>query len=287
MGTTIRSTETTTRAEEWALVLASAGVPCRLEPSGRRWMLIVLDEDVGRAGDALDAFDIEESQRTAPVRIAVSAERPMPWVLGVVAGTLLLTGFAITGPPTVGSYWFERGAAVASLMRAEPWRAVTALTLHLDIAHVAGNAVAMALLLPAVGHRLGVGAGTASVLLAGAVGNLLAALVQAPGHATVGASTANFAAIGMLGTLRLFSGSGDATTSRKAWTVPAASLLLLTLLGAGRGADVLAHAFGFLSGAVLGLPTGADRQPFGPAVQWAFGVLAAAVVAGCWLRAVM
>ena len=33
-------------------------------------------------------------------------------------------------------------AAIAGLMRAEPWRSVTALTLHLDVAHVAGNALA-------------------------------------------------------------------------------------------------------------------------------------------------
>ena len=66
---------------------------------------------------------------------------------------------------------------------------------------------------------------------------------------------------------------------------PAASLLLLVLLGAGRGADVLAHVMGFASGAVVGLAAMVIRQPVGPVVQWTLGTLTAVIVAGCWLRA--
>jgi membrane associated rhomboid family serine protease len=172
-------------------------------------------------------------------------------------------------------------------MRAEPWRSVTALTLHLDIAHVTGNAVATAVLLPAVAQRLGAGAGLLLVVLAGACGNVLAALTHAPDHAAVGASTATFAAIGMLGTLRLCSGSAGEHTRWKSWMIPAASLLLLVLLGAGRGADVLAHVTGFVSGAVFGLVGAVSRHPLGSVLQWMLGALAAAIIAACWLRALV
>jgi rhomboid protease GluP len=263
-------------------VLASAGIPHRLEPGREAWTLSVPEDEVDRARQALDAFDAEERARARP---SLAADRPVPWVLGVAAGLLLLEGFVVTGPPAAGSRWFERGAAIAGLMRAEPWRSVTALTLHLDVAHVAGNAVATAVLLPAVAQRLGAGVALLLVLLAGAAGNVLAAMTHAPDHAAVGASTATFAAIGMLGALRLRSGPAGERTRWKSWTVPAASLLLLVLLGAGRGADVLAHVMGFVSGGAVGLVAAVSRRPLGPLLQWMFGVLTVAIIAACWLRA--
>jgi len=265
-------------------VLASAGIPHRLDPTGEGLTLSVPEEEAGRAREALDALDAEERAHARP---PVAPDRPVPWVLGIAVGLLLLEGFVITGPPAGGSRWFERGAAIAGLMRAEPWRSVTALTLHLDVAHVAGNALATAVLLPAVAQRLGAGAGLLLVVLAGAAGNVLAAMTHAPDHSAVGASTATFAAIGMLGTLRLFSGPAGEHTRWKSWTVPAASLLLLVLLGAGRGADVLAHVMGFGSGAVFGLVGAVSRQPLGPALQWTLGTVTAAIIAACWLRALL
>ena len=264
-------------------MLASAGIPHRLDPTGEGLTLSVPEEEAGRAREALDALDAEERAHARP---PVAPDRPVPWVLGIAVGLLLLEGFVITGPPAGGSRWFERGAAIAGLMRAEPWRSVTALTLHLDVAHVAGNALATAVLLPAVAQRLGAGAGLLLVVLAGAAGNVLAAMTHAPDHSAVGASTATFAAIGMLGTLRLFSGPAGEHTRWK-WTVPAASLLLLVLLGAGRGADVLAHVMGFGSGAVFGLVGAVSRQPLGPALQWTLGTVTAAIIAACWLRALL
>ena len=263
-------------------MLASASIPHRLEPTAESWTVSVPEEEVGRAREALDAFDAEERAHARP---PVAADRPVPWVLGIGAGLLLLEGFVVAGPPAAGSRGFERGAAIAGLMRVEPWRSVTALTLHLDVAHVTGNAVATTVLLPAVAQRLGAGAALLLVVLAGAMGNVLAAMTHAPGHAAVGASTATFAAVGMLGALRLLSGSAGAPMRWKSWMAPAASLLLLVLLGAGRGSDVLAHVMGFVSGAAVGLVAAVIRRPFGPLVQWTLGVLTAVIVAGCWLRA--
>ena len=280
--TVIRSSRSLRESEEWALVLASAGIAHRLEPIGQGWTLSVPEGEVPRARETLDAFDAEEP---AHARAAAAADRPVPWFLGIVVGALLLAGFAVTGTPVAGSRWFERGAVIAGLMRAEPWRAVTALTLHLDVAHVVGNAVATAVLLPALGARLGAGVALLLTLLAGATGNVFAAMAHAPGHAAVGASTATFAALGMLGALRLCSGAAGEHRRWKLWMAPAASLLLLVLLGAGRGADVLAHVMGFASGAAVGFVAAVPRQPVGPRVQWTLGVLTAVIVAVCWLRA--
>ena len=65
--------------------------------------------------------------------------------------------------------------------------------------------------------------------------------------------------------------------------VVVASLVLLAMLGAGRGADVLAHGLGLLSGGAVGLAAGAAlRRPPGPSIQWTLVALAALAVAGCW-----
>lgn len=277
----IRSSARTGEANEWALVLAAAGIPHRVEAWGERWMLLVPDDDVARAHHALEAFDAEETTRAT---VAPAAERPVPWFSGILAGALLLAWFVSVGPPSGGSRWFARGAAVAGAMAAEPWRAVTALTLHVDVSHVVGNAVAIAVLVPVIAQRLGAGLALFLVLLAGAVGNLLAALAHAHDHAAVGASTATFGAIGILGALRL-QPAPEERRRWKSWTIPAACLVLLTLLGAGRGADVLAHAAGFLAGALIGLAAAVVRRPLGPAAQWTAGLLTVGAIVGGWLRA--
>jgi len=284
METAIRSSQTESQAEEWALVLAAAGIPHRLDPSGLGWTLIVPDEDVARAREALDPYDAEAR---VPWRagVAAPADRPTPWLLGTVVCLALLVFFVVTGPPVAGSRWFARGAAVAGLMTAEPWRAVTALTLHLDAAHAAGNAVAIAVVLPAVGQRFGAGVGLWLVVLGGAGGNLLAALLHAPGHMAAGASTAIFAAIGILGAARVFRAAGEERRRWKPWTVLAASLALLAILGTSPHADLVAHGTGFLSGAVVGLAGAACLRPFGPTVQWTVGALTTLAVLGCWLLA--
>ena len=280
--TVIRSSRSPRQAEEWALVLAAAGIPHALAPSGGTWTVSVADEDVVRGRIALQRFEAEQAT-AAPV--SVGADRAIPWFPGVLAGALLLASFVLTGTPGGSSRAFERGAALAGRMLAEPWRAVTALTLHLDVAHVAGNALATTVLLPAVAQRLGAGAALLAMVVAGALGNLLAAVLHAPGHAAVGASTATFAAVGMLGTLRWLHGPAAASTRWKSWTVPAASLLLLALLGAARGSDTLAHATGFLAGATLAIPAAVLRRPWGPVAQVLLATLAVALIAASWLLA--
>ncbi|MBI2462433.1 MAG: rhomboid family intramembrane serine protease [Candidatus Rokubacteria bacterium] len=284
METAIRATPRASEAEEWVLVLAAAGVSYRLEPAGTGWVLLVPDSEVQRAQAALEAYQDEEARGEPTAALPERASRRVAWGVGLAAGGLLLAFFAVTGPPAPGSGWFERGAASAGrILGGEPWRAVTALTLHVDAIHVAGNAVATALLLPAIVRRLGPGAGVWVMLLAGTLGNLLGAVAHDPRHVAVGASTATFGALGVLAALRLWPASAAARTRGKPWMVVVASLVLLAMLGAGRGADVLAHGLGLLSGGAVGLAAGAAlRRPPGPSIQWTLVALAALAVAGCW-----
>lgn len=279
----VRSTRRRAQADEWALVLASAHIPHRVARDGPGWVLLVPADEAPRARAALGAYD-EETRLEPDAAIPEGASLRLASAIGVALGVLLLAFYAVTGPPVAGSRWFERGAAASwHIVGGEPWRAVTALTLHVDAVHVAGNAVAVAVLLPAILQRLGPGAGLALVLLAGTVANLAGAIAHGPRYVVVGASTATFGAVGILAALRLFPATATARTRWRPWIVLVASLVLLAILGAGRGTDLLGHALGLLAGGALGLAAGAAiRRPPGPAVQWLLVVAAAMAVVGCW-----
>jgi hypothetical protein len=202
METAIRATRRASEANEWALVLTALRIPHRVEMDGDEWIVLVPDAAVRRGRAALRAHD-EEGQRAPDQAAAEAASGRTAWITGLAAGAVLFGFFFVTGPPAATSSWAARGAAMSrSMLNGEPWRAVTALTLHVDLLHVLGNAIATALLLPPIVRRLGAGIGLALVLLAGAAANLLGAWVQGPQHVAVGASTATFGALGILAALR-------------------------------------------------------------------------------------
>jgi len=282
MDTVVRATPRAAQAEDWSLALTAMGVAHRVargEDAG--FVVLVAADEAARARQTLDAFDEDERARRTDALPAPALD-PTPWEPGLSIGLFCLAAFALTGGPGADGPWFERGTAVAGLVRgAEPWRAVTALTLHVDAAHVAGNAVALALLVPAIAQRCGSGLAVALVLLGGIGGNWLAALAHAPAHRAVGASTAGFAAIGALAALRLLPAGHRRGRRWRAWTVPVAGVLLLTLLGAGRDVDVLAHGAGLLAGAGAGMVAALLPRP-GRRAQRVLGALAVLTVALGW-----
>ena len=272
----IRVAPTSGQAEEWALVLTAAGIPNAIEVDASGFILLAAGDDSLRAHAALAAYDDERRVATPLV------SEPYPWISGVGLGLLLLWLFTLSGTPSPGSRWFAAGGAAADrILAGEVWRAVTALTLHVDVMHVLGNAVATAVLAPPLVQRFGAGATLVLLLLAGAFGNVLAALTHDPRHVAVGASTATFGAVGLLTALRLL--PHEPPTRSKRWTAPVAGVLLLVTLGAAPGADIAAHLFGFVVGAALGALAGftVRRRPRA-LVQWVLGLLVAIVVIVCW-----
>lgn len=270
----IRVAPTSIQADECALVLTAAGIPNAVEPDGTGWAVLVAPDDVARAHATLSAYDDE--RRVEPPAAPEAPEPPYPWMSGVALALLLLWLFTMTSTPATT----ERGAAVAGrIVAGELWRTVTALTLHADVVHVAGNAAALAVVFPPLVQRFGAGAALLLLLGAGALGNALAALVHDPRHSAVGASTAAFAAVGILVALRLM--PGETPQHRKRWTAPVAGVLLVALLSAAPRVDLAAHAFGFLAGVAVGAAT-AKAPRAGTLVQWMLGALAALIVTVCW-----
>jgi rhomboid protease GluP len=275
-GTAVRVTPDRRRADEWAVVLAAAGIPHWQRHRLDGWALLVPADDAATALATLAAYDEENARDDGG---AVAPSRP-PTITGAVVALLLIGFFAITGSRAGRSAWFEHGSADAARMLAgEWWRAVTALTLHADAPHLAGNALACALLITAVCRQLGPGLGLGLLLVAGAGGNALTALAHGGGHVSVGASTATFGALGVLAALRI---ATPRRLGRRTWVVVAASLALLALLGTGPDADILAHLFGLLVGAGLGLATALTAPRVHPALDWLLLAAAPVTVAVAW-----
>jgi len=276
---TLRAARERRAVEEWALVLAAAGIAHRVAPSAGEWRLLVAARDADRSIVALDGYDAERRSAPAP---AEAPEYGRTYV-GILVAVLLVAFYAVTGPADPGGAWARAGSASAELIvRGQAWRAVTALTLHAHPAHLLANAVACAVFVTAVGRALGPGLGCWLVLAAGAGGNVLNAFLHGAHHSAVGASTAVFGAIGVLGGLQF----GRKRRRRGAWLPVAGSLALLAMLGSDREADIVAHLFGLLVGGVLGVAAAllVARPPGRPA-QWVLASGALAAVAGSWLVA--
>lgn len=279
----LRSARRRRPVDEWALVLVSQGIPATVRRGDGAWGLSVPEAEGDRARATLEAYDAENrpARRARPL----PAVDPHPLRHAGLASAALLAFFLVTGTRDAASVWFERGSAdAARILAGEPWRAVTALTLHADGPHVAGNALFGALFWSAASRSLGPGLALACVVLAGALGNLANAWAQLGTHVSVGASTAVFGGVGILGGLGLTHRLRLGVRGRRAWVPVAAGLGLLAMIGtAGERVDIWAHLFGLGAGVAVGAGAGhgAPLRP-GAAWQWSGGALGLAALLGAW-----
>lgn len=286
--TALRTAERRTRSDEWALVLEASGLQPVVARAPSGWILFVPSEEAERARIALEAWERENPRAE---RLQPDAEGLDSFAIrhALIVSAVLLGSFFVTGTRRSGSVWFERGAADAvRVLSGEPWRVVTALTLHADLGHVVGNAVAGALFLAGVFRVFGFGVGAALVLATGALGNALNAGLRGSEHIVVGASTAVFGALGLLAGRGLARGRARGLRGRAAFLPAAAALALLAMIGTeGERVDFWAHGFGLLVGITLGagmIVLGTTRLA-APSCQRSAGALTLAVLAGAWVLA--
>jgi rhomboid protease GluP len=284
----VRVSPDRTQAESWDFVLEAVGIDHRIALSSEGWAVMVPPPLVASAMAALDAHDQEIAE--GPVREPQAPDHGRSFV-GLAAAMTIAAFFFVSGPRDGADSggWFRVGSGVAgAIMHGQWWRAVTALTLHADIMHVTGNAVFTVLFLSALGRWLGGGVALFSTLLAGTAGNLLTALIYGGRHNVVGASTATFAALGLLAGLQFMRRFNMRMVGwrKRAFLAVAASLGLLAMLGTGEKADMLAHATGLGFGLIFGLLLARwARRMKNVALQGACLLATVLVVAGAWLLA--
>ena len=275
--------------QEYSLVLEARGIEHETELDQSSWILSVPAGMRHRAYEELSRYSVERGvRRSFPEAIQPHSGGAIGVSLYVLI--LLLTAYC-AGNATFGADWLTLGSLDAAA-RGEWWRAVTALTLHLDQEHLLGNVLFGAVAGVAASRLLGPGVAWASILGAAALANYAEILIAPITHRAVGASTAVFAALGLL--------SGMAWRQRLTlrerlwyrWAPLIAGVCLLTLLGAGNSStrapvDVLGHALGFLLGLGAGwifARTGVSNNR-DPRVQVIGGLGAVLVVCAAWFFA--
>lgn len=236
-----------------SLVLSAKRIPHRVERSLDGSAAIVVAEALEREAAAqIDAY-FRENRNWPPPPLDISVEplsSPLPALLLMA---VMAAFYAVTGPFDYESVWFSRGAAdsTAILKNGETFRLVTALSLHADFSHLAGNVLIGGFLLHYFLQINGAGIGLLLLVAASATANYWNALLHGPGHLSVGFSTAVFAMIGMLSAHRIL--VYKRFTMEMLIPFLAGAALLAMLGSSGVQTDLGAHLFGLLAGLVYGL----------------------------------
>lgn len=280
------------QARSWALVLDSRSIPCCIEPDGAGWRLLVPEHQLESARRELNLFE-EANQNWPPAppatRQLIENTLPTVSVLILLATFHNLTLVGLSLPEHGILNLYELGAAhAASIRDGQLWRCVTALTLHAGPVHLLGNLTIGGTFIVLLCRELGSGLAWSLLLASGAFGNLINAWVQSPEHRSIGASTAVFAAVGILAAIKLVRYRHHL---QRRWFVPvAAGLALLAILGTeGKNTDLGAHLFGFCFGLFFGTAAeflvGKYGRP-GGVMNFLLAVMSVALVVGAWWCAI-
>jgi membrane associated rhomboid family serine protease len=276
------------RANELALVLIARDIPFQRRAAADGWELWV---PLTKAPDAATELTLYRHENAREI-----GARPLAEIgdgrFGVAAYLALLLGaFVALHGDLFYLDWLGAGRLeAAAVLAGEWWRALTALTLHIELAHLLGNLAFGAFFGYFVGRYLGTGVGWLAVVVAAAAANVLNASVQAPTHRSIGASTAVFAMLGMLVAYTWRRGFLRQTPWRARIAPIVAGLGLLAFTGtAGENTDLGAHLFGFLAGIGAGLALARANPEWlrRARVQQVAGALAAALVLSAWAAALL
>lgn len=275
------------RGREHALVLAAMGIPHELVDGPYRSIQVrVPPTERDRALGQLRLYT-RENRRPAFAPVPLHGHG----VAGVVGYALVMIGcFLLQRRFAGGVDWLAAGGMDGIAVRAgQWWRVVTALTLHADGGHLLANLLFGAFFGLFAGQYLGSGVAWLVIGLAAAAGNAMDLLLLPPAHRAIGASTAVFAALGLVGAfVWVTHGRGAMGWARRLAPVIGAVVLLAWIGTGDENTDTVAHltgfVAGFLAGAVLGWrPPGLLRSG---RAQVTAGLLALAGITTCWWLAI-
>ena len=269
-----------------ALVLAASRIPHQLVDDGVSAALVVPAEYSARAAAELRLYEDENPPVRPKQQNRVAYQDAIPGVVGyilVISAVAWLAGYSIFGYD-----WFDAGRVDGTLIRnGEWWRTITALTLHSGAKHLIGNLVFGVLFGLFAGRLIGSGVAWLAIIAAAATGNIANTLLLESAHRSIGASTAVFAALGLVAGF-VWRGelmAQDRWSYRYGPIVGGLALLMFTGTG-GPNTDIGAHLLGFVCGFLTGMllialgPVPTDRRS-----QTVAGGIAILLVVTSWIVA--
>ncbi len=270
-----------------ALVLLSLKIPYAILSDNSRYRLVVPVEFGEKAKFEIWQYDIENRPVPRPKpRLVPDFQNAVPGVVIYIAIVWLVAWLA--GESVLNKDWVSAGRVDGELIRqGEWWRTLTALTLHGGFRHLAGN-IGFGILFGILAGRLfGSGLTWLCVVLASGLANTLNTLLLAPDHRSIGASTAVFAALGLIAGFvwRAKLMAQDRWAYRLGPIIGGIALLAYTGTG-GPDTDIGAHLAGFVCGFGFGMfLTLLPKIPSSHQFQLICGTSAVAIVVIAWVIA--
>jgi rhomboid protease GluP len=270
--------------QDRAFMLRAVGIANVIVPRGDEFTLEVAAADVERAASHLIQYEAE-NRPPEPVPAApplhphawIGCAGYAAWVLGVAYA--ISNGLVRLDAFNVGEL------DAARVQSGQWWRAWTALTLHVSGPHLAANLCAGIWFGYLAGRQLGVGVAWFLIVAGGGLANLVEGLLGPPWHQSVGASTAVFAALGLMSAYTWRERLALPQRWVQRWGPLVAGVSLLGWLGtAGKQTDVMAHLLGFGIGVLLGAGAALAvvRRRLHDVPQWPAGLAAMVIMAVAW-----
>ena len=272
------------------LVLAAASIDSKVCRGNKSWTLLTAASDTELARKEIDAYKLEQTEASRPLRYP---EEPKPFAASGVLIYLLILGSVmyLQHSPNLDAMLLEAGEMQSSGFRAgQWWRCFTAMTLHRDTGHLVGNLAMGGLYGWMASTRLGTGIAWLGIITAGALGNGLSGMIRPINHHSIGASTAVFAALGILSANATCNRDDPTENQMRRWLPLVSGGVLLAWTGTGGPqTDVLSHLTGFSVGIVIGSllsrTTTRPRRRRHRRLQASCALLSLTLVLGSWLMA--
>lgn len=270
-------------ADLCSLILKASFIPHRVKKQARGYAVYVDEHLFDQARDTIEQYFIENRMDyTLPGTEPEAAEHGYAGIwMAVFLGAI---HFYVQSTGASDNIWRHFGASAALINEGELFRTITALMLHADTVHLVGNMAGMAVFGTAVAQVAGWGVGFLMILLAGAFGNFINAVMYQDAHLSIGASTAVFGAVGILSAYQFVRRRRKEETRFRTWLPVLGGVALLGFLGAGAHVDLGAHLFGFLAGMAVGGAYTVLRPAWGKgSIQWACASGASGLVIFSWV----
>lgn len=252
----IGSYDTARKAHEAGLAVLAAGRPYRVEAVEGRFALLV-DR---RHGDRLQReVEIAELRNRfwPPPSLELAARSVSKTPTAMAIALLVVAFWAQNAIPSLRELGVNDSEAVTRL--GQYWRLLTAVTLHADLGHLAGNILGLSIFAYLSCRYMGNGLAWALILVAASCSNLTNALIHSEStYASLGASTAVFAALGLLSGFPLgcYLRTKEPIGSRD-WLIPFfGGCVFFAWMGGGDfPTDVGGHLWSFIYGLAMAIAT--------------------------------
>ncbi len=249
-------------AHENALVVLAMGLDCSVHAlggGGGGYELLVDAEDAAAARAELALYAGEQVFSRPAAARETAPDHPVGWAWFVAWAAALVMVFAKQMElPEITDRFANSSSALMD--GGEWWRPFTSLFLHADGIHLLGNLLIGGIFCGWVSKSIGAWRAWPLILLGGTLANGVNAALHEPGDfSSIGASTATFAALGILVGLGIVEMARSGSSSRlRSLAIPlVAGLMLFSLFGiSGDRTDIGGHAWGGMFGTALGAVSG-------------------------------